>query len=89
MLPHRPSYRHRPRLHERRDLVDIYKRITHADLGKASRGGLVRPGLARAPPRATRPGIRAPGAETELGRCERSAQPPATIRLTMIVMARC
>lgn len=50
MLPHRPSYRHRPRLHERRDLVDIYKRITQADLGKAGRGGLVRPGLARAPP---------------------------------------
>jgi len=50
MLPHRPSYRHRPRLDERRDVVDIYKRITHADLGKAGRSGLIRPGLARAPP---------------------------------------
>jgi hypothetical protein len=26
------------------------------------------------------------GAETELGRCAISAQPPATIRVTMIVM---
>lgn len=46
--------------------MDIHKRITDGGLGKVCRGGLVRPGLARAPPVTPTPGL-APGCEDGAG----------------------